>query len=147
MNHQEPLIETTIPTIALSVKVDAGIIEDFLPQIEEQRIVIVHCQYPNKIGKRTHLCKTTYLIDKSSGTKSKLLHAENIVFAPAWMPIQEGTTLKFTLFFSGLPKTCITFDLIEDCTEAGRFYVLNIQRKTDDVYNVIIETTPISFWH
>lgn len=141
------MIEATTPIIAPSCKIDASIIEELLPQTEEQRIVIVHCCYHNKLGKRMRIWNSTVLIDKDSGYKSKLLHAENIANAPQWKPIELGAMVRFTLIFSALPKTCRVFDLIEEYPEHGCFYRNNIGRNDDDVYNVTIENTPINFWH
>jgi hypothetical protein len=77
---------------------------------------------------------------------SKLLHAENIAIAPEWMPIQQGATIKFNLIFSQLPKTCSMFDLIEEWQVDESLKLSCIQRVTDDIYNVNIETTEINFW-
>jgi hypothetical protein len=133
-------------TLTPKIRIDAGILEELRPQAEEQRIVTVHCRYDNKIGIRTHIWSTTYLIDHDSGSKCKLLHAENIIFAPQWQPILEGTTLRFTLFFQSLPKTCTSFSIVEECPENGGFYATNISRNANDVYKIMIELR-ISFWH
>jgi len=49
----------------------------------------------------------------------------------------EGTTVRFTLIFSSLPKTCEVFDLIEEVPSG--FEVYDIKRNSSDVYNVTIE--------
>lgn len=41
----------------------------------------------------------------------------------------------FKLVFTGLPKNCMSFDLIEDIPENG-FVVRNIQRNKSDVYSI-----------
>ena len=136
-----------IPTITPKVKIDAGIIEDLLPQIEEQGIVIVHCRFHNTEGRRIRIWNSTFLMDQDSSSKSKLMHAENIPIAPQWKPIELGAMVRFTLIFSALPKTCRVFDLIEECNEHGSFQFYNIRRNTEDVYDLSIGTTPIDFWH
>jgi len=78
------------------------------------------------------------LIDRESGNRSKLLHALNISIAPMWMEIPAGSTLRFTLFFSSLPKSCEIFDFLEDIPESGGFEIRGIKRNKSDVYKVTI---------
>lgn len=44
----------------------------------------------------------------------------------------------FTLVFSGLPKDCKMFDLIEVIPEEGGFHVKEIRRNESDIYRVKI---------
>jgi hypothetical protein len=60
------------------------------------------------------------------------------VVAPKWMKIASGSTLRFTLFFSTLPKNCTVFDFFEDITESGAFEIRGIKRNNSDVYRVTI---------
>jgi hypothetical protein len=46
----------------------------------------------------------------------------------------EGKSFRFTLIFSGLSKSCEFFDLLEDIPEAGGFFIQNIKRNKDDIY-------------
>jgi hypothetical protein len=55
------------------------------------------------------------------------------------MPVEYGQTLIFTLVFSGLPKECKSFDLMEKIPEPGGFEIRNIRRNSTDVYHVDIE--------
>lgn len=79
-----------------------------------------------------------FLIDKVSGARSELVHAEKISFAPQWTIIQGKITFSFLLIFSALPKDCKAFDLVEDIPQAGGFFVSGIKRNELDVYHVDI---------
>lgn len=80
--------------------------------------------------------RTTYLIDKGSSSRSKLVHAENISFAPAWTAIPDKTRYSFLLIFNALPKSCQRFDLLEEISQPGGFFVPDIQRNQTDVYHI-----------
>ncbi len=82
--------------------------------------------------------RTTYLIDRASGSRSELVHAENISFAPQWTMIPGKTNFSFLLIFSALPKDCKIFDLVEDIPQANGFFVSGIGRNQQDVYHVQI---------
>lgn len=105
-------------------------------EIREDSYVYVHCYLPNySKDAMVRIWKTTYLVDKTSGHKSELVHAENISFAPQWTPVQ-GSSYSFLLIFSGLPKSCFQFDMIEEIEQPGGFLVKDIQRNETDVYHV-----------
>lgn len=111
--------------------IDAGVLED--------SYVYVHCNFHNTYREMLiRIWKTTFLIDKGSGSRSKLVHAENISFAPIWTQIPDGSRYTFLLIFSSLPKTCQRFDLLEDIPQAGGFFIENIQRNQTDVYHIDI---------
>jgi hypothetical protein len=99
--------------------------------------VYVHCYFQNKWENMLiRIWKTTFLIDRSSGTKSKLVHVENITYAPLWTRIPDGRQYSFLLIFSGLPKSCKLFDLVEEIPEPGGFFIGNISRNEKDVYHI-----------
>jgi glutathionylspermidine synthase len=121
--------------------------ESTVSQVEvEQEIVeleashvYVHCYFNNTVKDMLiRIWKTTFLIDKSSSHRSKLVHAENISFAPQWTIIPENKMFQFLLIFEGLPKGCERFDLLEDIPQPGGFYVADILRNKKDVYHVYI---------
>ena len=80
--------------------------------------------------------KTTYLVDSVSGTRSNLVHAENISMAPVWTQIPDGGKYNFLLIFSGLPRSCQKFDLIEEISQPGGFFIQDISRNETDVYHI-----------
>lgn len=97
--------------------------------------VTVHICYSSLIeNSLLRLWKTTYLFSKDSFHKSKLIHHYNIALYPQWMRVKLEQTIKFTLIFSALPKSCTHFDLIEQIPEPGGFCFKNIIRNTTDVY-------------
>ena len=112
--------------------------EELLAHIDGKGIVIIHCSLTAKNDMQTRIWDTTHLRDNNYKHKSTLLHAKNITLAPEWMDIQEGSTIKFTLIFSALPKNCEVFDLIEDVHDDSRFTILDIEREPKDVYHLIL---------
>jgi len=133
LETEEPQVTTTP-----SVKIEQDLKDEILSQIHEENTVIVHCSYNSIFGGSIRIWNSTFRIDKASGDRSKLLHAENITFAPVWTPIPEGKSFRFTLIFSGFSKSCEFFDLLEDIPEAGGFFIQNIKRNKDDIYQVNI---------
>ena len=104
---------------------------------EEEAQVIVHCHFLGSDNTDLiRIWKSTFLVAKNSGHKSKLIHAENISVHPLWTHVKQGAPFYFTLFFSALPKDCLVFDLVEEIHEEGGFEVRNISRNSLDVYSV-----------
>jgi len=132
-----------IKTVKVKPKpeVDKQIIEEALNENDTEKQVIVHCHFKSlPYDSYIRIWKTTYLRDKDSSHKSKLLTAHKITFFPIWMPVKSGRNAKFTLVFSGLPKDCNSFDLFEDIPEGNGFYTGIISRNKTDVYSVDICT-------
>lgn len=106
--------------------------------IQAESQVVIHClitaPWYSEIGVR--IWPTTYLYDHHSSHESELVHFENISAYPEWTMVQPGKSSFFTLFFSGLPKSCTTFDLKEEIPELEGFEVLAIKRNETDVYYV-----------
>ena len=132
------------PIVMPSIKVDPKINNEIIAQVETEGTVIVNCSFTAVISTGIRIWHSTFLVDKVSGSKSKLLHAINIPFALTILPVKAGTTARFTLIFSALPKTCKVFDLIEiaQVPDFCGFTVYHINRNENDVYNVEIEDTP-----
>jgi hypothetical protein len=107
--------------------------------IKEDSHVYVHCYFNNPgMDMLIRIWRSTYLIDTGSSHRAKLVHAENISFAPQWTMIPDRKAFRFLLIFEGLPKSCVTFNLVEDIPQAGGFFVENIPRNETDVYHVDI---------
>ena len=108
-------------------------------ETREESFVYVHCYFHNTWKDMlVRIWKTTYLIDRASGSKSVLVHTENISIAPVWTHIPDGKTYQFLLIFSALPKSCQSFDLLEDISQPGGFFIENISRNETDVYHIDI---------
>ena len=125
---------TSIPAIRFDDKLK----DEILSRIHEEAVVIVHCSYTAEYSGGIRIWNSTFLIDKASGDRSNMHHAENITIAPEWTYVPEGKTYRFTLIFSPLPKACEFFDLLEDIPQAGGFFIQNIKRNKSDVYQVVI---------
>lgn len=126
------------PTIIEKPKVSISpeILNELKAQIHEQGQVVVHCIQNIEVPTLIRIWPTTYLYDHHSEHRSDLVHAENISYFPQWKALGYGEN-SFTLIFSGLPKSCIVFDLIEHCdNEGGAFKVFSITRSDSDVYYV-----------
>ncbi len=109
------------------------------PQSLEDSHIYVHCYFDNPYKDMLiRIWKTTFLIDKASGARSGMMHAENISIAPKWTLIADGVTFHFLLIFSSLPKSCERFDLIEEIDQPGGFLVKDIMRNHEDVYHITI---------
>ena len=102
--------------------------------INAERQTIVHCTCGETYAYR--VWPTTFLIERGTGKKAKLITAYNISFAPQWT-LNDGK--GFTLIFEGLSKECAVFDLQEIIPQEGGFEVSGILRKNSDVYQVSFE--------
>lgn len=100
----------------------------------KERQTIVHCTYDP--GSAVRVWPSTYLIEKETGRRVKLITAFNITFAPEWTFGADNS--RFTLVFGGLSKKCSMFDLVEDIPLPDPFVVKNIPRNKTDVYEVSI---------
>ena len=109
--------------------------------VQEEKQVIIHCRYKcsNPYGMNIRIWSSTFLIAKDIAHKSELVHAESIPFAPAWMFVPPGDSNQFSLIFTGLPKGCQKFDLVEIIPQEGGFYISNIERNEMDVYEVVVD--------
>jgi hypothetical protein len=99
--------------------------------VSTERQTIVHCTCGETEAYR--VWPTTFLVERGSEKKAKLITAFNISFAPQWT-LNDGK--GFTLVFEGLSKECKVFDLLEIIPQAGGFEVLGIRRNAEDVYRV-----------
>lgn len=126
------------PTIITrpEVEIDQKLLAEIKTLAFEQGQVVVHCLFVGWGVELIRIWPTTYLFDLHSEHRSELVHFENITLAPQWSACAAGPNF-FTLIFSGLPKACQVFDLVENCqSENGAFEVRSISRNEQDVYFV-----------
>ena len=124
-----------VPTLKPEVKIDKLSKQKLLYQLQEESQVIVNCKYTGSMNSdRIRIWASTFLYAKDSSHKSELIHVENIAMYPTWMHVDLFQTVNFTLIFSGLPKHCKLFDMIENIPEPGGFVFENIVRNNSDVY-------------
>lgn len=109
-----------------------------LDAVEERGQVTVRCRFMADEMDMVRIWPSTYLVCRSTGHRSQLLHAEGISHAPEWMPVPAGKELQFTLVFAPLPPGCSVFDLIEEIPTPGGFTVHGIRRNDRDLYHVAI---------
>jgi hypothetical protein len=125
--------------VKVKPKIDIDTLTAIAPETLEDSFVYVHCYYHNTNNEALiRIWLTTFLMDKGSSFKSKLIHVENISLAPVWTQIPDGARYSFLLIFEGLPKSCQQFDLIEQIPQPGGFEVRNIVRNETDVYHIDI---------
>jgi len=127
------------PPVKTKPEIDGEVLAAIDPSTLEDSFVYVHCYFENESDDMLiRIWRSTYLIDCASGSRSELVHIENISYAPIWTMIPKKGTFSFLLIFSALPKDCLVFDLLEDIPQAGGFYVQGIKRNELDVYHVDI---------
>lgn len=120
-------------------EVETEVLTSIDPSSLDDSHVYVHCHFQNDgLEMLIRIWRTTFLIDRASGSRSQLVHAENISYAPMWTLIPERKEYTFLLIFSALPKGCTQFDLVEEIAQPGGFFVNNIQRNQQDVYHIDI---------
>ena len=137
-NTGETEEQVIAPELKPLIELDEKIKAEILNQVEEQGMVIVHCSFSPQIDIGIRIWNSTFLVDRASGSKSQLLHPLNITVAPQWELVKAGTTKRFILVFSSLPKTCEVFDFIEEVPHSFGFEIYGIKRNSTDVYNVNI---------
>ena len=119
------------------VQISPGLLDQIKSQTEEAGQVVLHFIIRNgglwPMGIR--IWPTSFLYDQGSEHVSDLVHVENITMAPNWQEVPPLTETFFTLIFSGLPKSCTSFDFEEQCnSEGGQFFCKGIERNEMDVY-------------
>ncbi len=125
------------PPVKAKPSVDMEVLASIHPELMNDSYVYVHCHFENRWEDMLiRIWRTTFLIDRTSASRSQLIHAENITYAPQWTLIPDRQSFSFLLIFSGLPKSSLQFDMIEEISEPGGFSVTNIQRNESDVYAV-----------
>ena len=127
-------------TIVVKPIIEVEILQSLQPKVEEEKQEIVHCCYPAspEVGSLIRIWQSTFLIDESIRHRSKLIYADNISTFPYWTEVPPMKDYWFTLVFSGLPKDCKMFDLMEVIPEEGGFHVKEIRRNESDIYRVKI---------
>lgn len=119
-------------------KIAPEILAQIEEQFEQEKQVIVHCCFQNNytLGNLVRIWPSTFLEDKFTGYRSKLIFWENIAVFPYWKDIPPVKEYCFTLVFSGLPKECKVFDFVEEVMHGSGFLVTDIERNESDVYTL-----------
>ena len=135
MNWIRSAVEIKDPLV--KPKVDVETLASIDPATMEDSFVYVHCHFNNTSDDMLiRILSTTFLVDRDSTTRSQLVHAENISYAPQWTMIPKKGDFTFLLIFAGLPKSCVVFDMIEEIAQPGGFHIKSIKRNETDVYHI-----------
>ncbi len=116
------------------MKTEVEVAEKIDTLTDAERQTIVHCACGETYAYR--IWPSTFLIERGTGKRAKLITAFNISFAPQWT---HNDGKGFTLIFEGLSKECTVFDLQEIIPQVGGFEVSGIVRNNSDVYQVSFE--------
>lgn len=101
--------------------------------------VVVHCRFTGRFDDdKVRVWKSTFLVARDSEHRSELVSAFNVSMYPEWTILKKGTVLNFTLIFTGLPKSCRSFDFLEIIPQPGGFVKRNIAQNQTDVYRIVI---------
>lgn len=132
-------VDSTLPDIVkptIELDFHAKELISIFPKAEKQ--TIIHCKFCHNsfLLPKIRIWRSTFLRPKGSYQDCKLIGAYNIAYYPDWTLVKPHSTHYFTLIFEGLPSDCKSFDLEEDITEEGGFFVSNISRNESDIYHV-----------
>jgi hypothetical protein len=128
------------PPVKAKPAVDTDVLFSVHPELLNESYVYVHCHVSAAVQELLiRIWRTTFLIDKNSGVRSGLVHAENITYAPVWTLVPKTFSYSFLLIFFGLPKSCKAFDLVEEINQPGGFFVPHILRNDTDVYHIDLD--------
>ncbi len=118
------------------VDIEQSILDQLCSQVDEQGQVVLHFLFKASIfgGEKIRIWPSTFLYDNQSEFRSALVHQENISLAPQWTELEPSSARFFTLVFSGLPKSCVSFDFVEHCDGGGAFHAKAVKRNKSDVY-------------
>lgn len=131
--------EVPFPPVKIKPFIDIEVLAAVEAEILEDSYVYVHCTIDSDVKDMLiRIWKTTFLVDRNSGVRAKLVHAENVSLAPLWTMVPDGQNFGFLLIFSSLPKSCTQFDLIEEVPTSAGFHIANIQRNMRDVYHISV---------
>ena len=105
---------------------------------DEESQVILHCSFSSSetFDSFIRIWPSTFLFDNHSSHVCDLVHVEKICLFPKWMLVKAGSSHGFSLVFTGLPKSCTSFDMVEKIPQSGGFIARNITRNKQDVYFV-----------
>lgn len=132
-----PLVSTTEPIEKTKRKTIEQVKQKEEADVESQ--VVVHCRFTGRFDDdKVRVWKSTFLVARDSEHRSELVSAFNVSMYPEWTILKKGTVLNFTLIFTGLPKSCRSFDFLEIIPQPGGFVKRNIARNKTDVYRIVI---------
>jgi len=131
---------TMSPPVKAKPEVDTDVLYAIHPELLHDAYIYAHLHVPRTSEEvLIRIWRSTSLIDRTSGLKSGLVHAENITFAPIWTIVPRHFNYTFLLIFNTLPKSSHVFDLVEEISQPGGFFIPGINRNESDVYHLDLE--------
>lgn len=125
------------PPVKAKPAIDLEALFSVHPELQTDSHIYVHCHFNTSSDEvLIRIWLTTFLVDQNSSARSKLVHVENITYAPHWTLVPPNYQYNFLLIFESLPKSCVVFDLIEDIPQPGGFVINSISRNKKDVYHI-----------
>ena len=108
----------------------------------QQNQVMIHMTYRAKEnGDAIRIWRSTWLEEDTAEESASLyvpriIHVENISFAPTWTRLRKNEVRKFTLIFTGLSKECSEFSIHEKPRSVigSGLFVDGFKRNNTDVY-------------
>jgi hypothetical protein len=96
LSSLKPLIAE--PPLKIKPAIDFQILTAIDPEVLEDAYTYVHCYLDNDSKDMLiRVWKTTFLVDLNSGSRSSLVHAENVSMAPQWTMVPDGVTYMMAL--------------------------------------------------
>ena len=130
------------PPVKAKPAIDLDELFEVHPELQTDSHIYVHCHFNTSMDEvLIRIWLTTFLVDQNSSARAKLVHVENITYAPHWTLVPPNYNYSFLLIFESLPKSCVIFDLIEEIPQPGGFVINSISRNKRDVYHIDLPTT------
>ncbi|HMJ68314.1 MAG TPA: hypothetical protein VK508_05445 [Cyclobacteriaceae bacterium] len=137
--HLNDIFAAKTPVPETKPASDVEVLPETKTDVQQESHVYVHCYFNNTFKDMLiRIWRTTVLVDNASGSRSEMIHVENISYAPEWTMIPDNKLYHFLLIFEALPRSCTSFDLLEDIPQPGGFHVEGISRNNTDVYHINI---------
>jgi hypothetical protein len=123
--------------------IDSGLKDSALSILKLESQTIVHCKLKAceifQQGGWANINPNTYLINRQSNERLKLLFAENIPQTPHRHFFRTpGDCLSFTLIFQKIPETGKAFCLYEETPHGEGFFVGEIPKNKSGIYRIRI---------
>ncbi len=123
------------------VKIDNAIFESCHAQFSAESQTIIHCKIKAYViapyGGWANISPNTYLINRQSNERLKLIYSENIPYAPHRHFFRNThDCLIFTLVFQKIPETWTSFCLYEEADFGDGFYVGEVPKNKSGVYRI-----------
>jgi hypothetical protein len=124
-------------------KVDSSILASYEAGLSTESQTIIHCKIKAyeifQQGGWANISPNTYLLNRESNERLKLIYTENIPLAPHRHFFRHPKDcLHFTLLFKKIPETWKTFCLYEETALGDGFFVSEIAKNKSGVYRISI---------